>query len=164
MGRGGRNGSLILLAICLVAASASLGSDQRRGLSTPVKIRSAPALHPQALQHIPSAGWSARPRQQVERKPLHRPPRRPNRWPIYGNRSYSNHWYGNRPGSYPARAAFPETDAAPSTPPVLSNTTGPTRSGYGPVIRRDGCSPKVYEVDPESGAIEIYCGHERKAP
>jgi len=37
-------------------------------------------------------------------------------------------------------------------------------SNYGPIVRRDTCSPKVYLIDPESGAIETYCGNVKQQP
>jgi hypothetical protein len=54
--------------------------------------------------------------------------------------------------------------AAPPSPAPPAREQSASRSSYGPIIRRDGCTPKVYIIDPEDGSVESFCGQPNGPP
>ena len=81
-----------------------------------------------------------------------------------GKRGRSN-WHGYRRGHsyFVGTGGYNSWDRP--LPKVQASYSRPRNtSNYGPIVRRDTCSPKVYVIDPESGEIEIYCGNVKQQP
>ena len=93
----------------------------------------------------PPGSWIARPHPAPERhsqmhgsKHLQRLPL----WTVYANGPYSGAAYSG--STY--------------LTPVAPAETRTPRSTYGPIVRRDSCTPKVYVIDPDDGSVTSHCG------
>lgn len=134
--------SLVLAATAAVESPATTGAEAPSGVGTGA-VRSPATAHAlKTMQNVATA-----------RKPPLRDgdgPRAPHR--RAGHKPYRTLWLSGFP--FQARGVSP----APATTRAVTPARAEPQQ-YGPIVRRDGCYPKTYLIDPVTGDVEIYCGN-----